>query len=245
MSAPACGIYQENVKRGPSSPNQHVEISPTIKKLPTPSPPPPPFKIFFFFVFPYFGQSCFWHKGKKVEADQEGRTKMEKTKPLEQKTMMKKSSDDISKHAVWDCGSSLYDSFELKAFERQLDSAIASRTLSMPHLSDRRQPPPPPPPALNKKPTSKISRSLHRLIRLVFRPKNNNNTNNNATFGAGFIQDQRSREGFYVVYDRSAALSTIPEAPEFDGLSPEIRSLVRRTASDRFSAATSIGIYCA
>ncbi|KAI3453803.1 hypothetical protein Pfo_010466 [Paulownia fortunei] len=165
---------------------------------------------------------------------------MEKTKPPEQKTITKQSSD-ISKHVIWDCGSSLYDSFELKSFERQLDSAIASRTLSMPHLSDRRFPDQPlPPPQLNKKPTSKISRSLHRLIRSVFRPKNNNRS----TFGGGFVQES-SKEGFYVVRDRSAALSTIPEVPEFDGLSPEIRSLVRRTASDRFTAANSIGIYCA
>lgn len=129
---------------------------------------------------------------------------------------------------VWDCGSSLYDSFELNAFERQLDSAISSRTMSMPHLSDHRRQPPPPP--INK--ISKIHRSLHRLIRSIFRPKNSN-----------FVQ-QSSKDEFYV--DRSAALCTIPETPEFDGLSPEIRSLVTRTASDRFSApSNSIGIYCA
>ncbi|KAG6397116.1 hypothetical protein SASPL_143280 [Salvia splendens] len=132
--------------------------------------------------------------------------------------------------AVWDCGSSLYDSFELKAFERQLGSAIHSRSMSMPHLSDRR--PQPPPPA--KKSASKIiSRSLQRLIRSVFGIR----SNSSSKAGSG--------EGFFVVYDKSAALSTIPEAPEFDGVSPEIRSLVRRTASDRFSAATSVGISCA
>lgn len=148
--------------------------------------------------------------------------------------IMKKTSSNNSKDVIWDCGSSLYDSFELKSFERQLDSAISSRTMSMPHLSDRRQPPPPP----SKKPASKISRSLQRLIRSVFRPKNNNNnTNKSATFGA--------QERFYAVYDKSAALSAIPEAPEFDGLSPEISSLVRRTASDRFTVPSSVGIYCA
>ncbi|GKD87177.1 hypothetical protein Tco_1358331, partial [Tanacetum coccineum] len=58
---------------------------------------------------------------------------------------------------VWDCESSLYDSFELKSFERQLDSAISARTMSMPHLSSssiRGQPPPPPAPS-NHKPASK------------------------------------------------------------------------------------------
>ncbi|KAL9167620.1 hypothetical protein ABFS82_05G109400 [Erythranthe guttata] len=151
------------------------------------------------------------------------------------------------KHVIWDCGSSLYDSFELKSFERQLDSAIlsSSRSMSMPHLSHRRAPPPPPPPE-NKKPTSsKISRSLHRLIRSFFRPKNNNknNNNNNSSF---------SKEGFYVVDDdrSSSELSTIPEVAESDGLSPEIRSLVGRTASDRFTFTAAprgfnnIGIHC-
>ncbi|KAL0312484.1 UNVERIFIED_CONTAM: hypothetical protein Sradi_5647700 [Sesamum radiatum] len=147
------------------------------------------------------------------------------------KKFAKQSSSEVKRnHVIWDCGSSLYDSFELKAFEKQLDSAIASRTLSMPHLSGSRPPPPPPP---TKKPASKISRSLHRLIRAVFRPKGSSNMNNvDAVLGRGF-------------YDRSGPLSTIPESPEFDGVSPEImRSLVRRTASDRFTAAASIGISC-
>ncbi|KAL8495696.1 hypothetical protein ACS0TY_019711 [Phlomoides rotata] len=146
--------------------------------------------------------------------------------------MEKTESSDNSKHAVWDCGSSLYDSFELKSFERQLDSAISSRSMSMPHLSDHRRPPPPP--MISKRPTmsSKIPRSLHRLIRSIFRPKNSNNPQ----FGGGFVQQN----------SRSAALSTIPEKPEFDGVSPEIRSLVTRTASDRFSVpSNSIGIHCA
>ncbi|GMP37958.1 hypothetical protein CsSME_00009409 [Camellia sinensis var. sinensis] len=64
---------------------------------------------------------------------------------------------------VWDCGSSLYDSFELKSFERQLHSAISSRTLSMPRLSDHHHPPPlsspqQPPQPISKK-SSKFSRS--------------------------------------------------------------------------------------
>ncbi|KAL0447782.1 UNVERIFIED_CONTAM: hypothetical protein Slati_1906100 [Sesamum latifolium] len=162
-----------------------------------------------------------------------------------EKTVIKRQPSDTAKQQrlLWDCGSSLYDSFELKAFERELDSAIASsRSLSMPHLPDSRLAPPPPPPSSNKKPSSKISRSLHRLIRSVFRHRNDNSTKGNASFGGGFVQ----REGFkYVVRDRSAALSTIPEGPEFDGVSPEIRSLVLRTASDRFTTSTSIGIYCA
>ncbi|CAA2996390.1 uncharacterized protein LOC111402871 [Olea europaea var. sylvestris] len=149
---------------------------------------------------------------------------MQKTEELR----LKENRSEITKGPpIWDCGSSLYDSFERKAFEKQLDSAISSRTLSMPHLSDRRlQPPPPPGQQISNKKPSKLSRSFQKLLRSVFRQKQN-----------------KSGEGFYVAYDTSSTLSTIPEAPEFDGISPEIRSLVRRTASDRFTA-TSIEIYC-
>lgn len=153
------------------------------------------------------------------------------------KKYLEASSDE--KPIIWDCGSSLYDSFELKSFERQLDSAINnSRSLSMPHLSDRRvtdihhQPPSRPQPISKK--SSKISRSIHRLLRSVFKPKQND-TNN------PFLAAQ---DGYYVVYEKSGVLSTIPEVPEFDGLSPEIKSLVRKTASDRFTV-NSIGISCA
>ncbi|KAL5551938.1 hypothetical protein UlMin_002114 [Ulmus minor] len=146
-------------------------------------------------------------------------------------------TDRKGKPHVWDCGSTLYDSFELNSFKRQLDSAISCRTLSMPHLSDRRAPvlAPPPPPA---KKSSKLSRSLNKLLRSVFRPKPNSSP-------VYRVQEQ-SEDGFFVVYDKSGSLTTIPEVPEIDfgGLSPEIGSLVRRTGSERFPAA-SLGISCA
>ncbi|KAI3822131.1 hypothetical protein L1987_09712 [Smallanthus sonchifolius] len=140
------------------------------------------------------------------------------------------------KREVWDCESSLYDSFELKSFERQLDSAISTRTMSMPHLSSSsssvlRQPPP-----SHDKPTSKkqsrLIRSLNKLLRAVFRPRHSHSSSRG--------------EAFYV-YDTSSALSTIPELPEtvteFDKLSPDMKSLVTRTRSDRFMPA-SLGISC-
>ncbi|KAK1436146.1 hypothetical protein QVD17_01922 [Tagetes erecta] len=144
------------------------------------------------------------------------------------------------KREVWDCESSLYDSFELKSFNQQLDSAIiSSRTMSMPHLSTtsaHRQPPP----NSDHKPTSKkhysrLTRSLNKLLRSVFRIRNNHHTT--------------SRDGAFYVYDTSSALSTIPELPEtvteFDVLSPDIKSsLATRTQSDRF-VPTSLGISCA
>ena len=44
---------------------------------------------------------------------------------------------------VWDCGSALYDSYELAAFTRQLDAAVLAcgRSLSMPHLPSAAPPP--------------------------------------------------------------------------------------------------------
>nr|GEX03877.1 hypothetical protein [Tanacetum cinerariifolium] len=141
------------------------------------------------------------------------------------------------KREVWDCESSLYDSFELKSFERQLDSAISARTMSMPHLSSssiRGQPPPPPAPS-NHKPASKkylrLTRSLNKLLRSVFRPRHTHHSS--------------SRDQAFYVYDTSSVLSTIPEipetVPEFDMLSPDLKSLATRSQSDRFMP-TSIGL---
>ncbi|XP_022146028.1 uncharacterized protein LOC111015337 [Momordica charantia] len=122
---------------------------------------------------------------------------------------------------LWDCGSTLYDSFELNSLKRQLDSAMASRTLSMSHLPGRHVAPPPPPPS--KRPS--ISRSFHKFLRSVFRHKQNSNF--------------EAREGAL-----GYSLSAIPE-PQFRGLSPEIGCFVRRAASERFTPPTSIGISCA
>ncbi|XP_011026914.1 PREDICTED: uncharacterized protein LOC105127352 [Populus euphratica] len=152
----------------------------------------------------------------------------EKNKRQEQKQKQnQKNLQANNKALVWDCGSSLYDSFELKSFERQLDSAINSRTLSMPHFPDRQVLTPPPPP---KKP-SKISRSLNKFLKSMFKSKQR------------FRVQERLQDEYHVIYDKSGALTTIPEVPEIDfgGFSPEINSLVRKTVSDRFTAA-SIGI---
>ncbi|XP_073057091.1 uncharacterized protein [Primulina eburnea] len=160
-----------------------------------------------------------------------------------------KQDQPASKHLVWDCGSSLYDSFELRSLEQQLSSAIASRSLSMPHLTDGHRlppPPPPPPPPTKKRPTSKIMCSVHKLMRSVFKPNLSSKINNseNDPFSPGF----GPQEGFYVIYDKFGALSTIPEVPEREGFSPEIKSLVRRSKSHRLSSAVtvtkSVGIYC-
>lgn len=163
---------------------------------------------------------------------------MEKT-PEKNSQQKMAGAGAANKPVIWDCGSSLYDSFELKSFERQLDSAIiSSRSLSMPHLPNRHVliPPSTADPSTQpiSKKTSRISRSFQKLLKSVFRAKQSNSP---------LFQGQ-NRDGFYVVYDKSGALTTIPEGPEYDGLSPEIKSLVSRSGSERFTA-TSIGISCA
>ncbi|XP_021288428.1 uncharacterized protein LOC110419654 [Herrania umbratica] len=178
-------------------------------------------------------------------------TKKEEEKPQEvkqsqaQKAKQKIQKTQEGKHLVWDCGSTLYDSFELNSFKRQLDSAIHSRTMSMPHLVDTRAPPPPqstlPPPVVPKKQLSKFSRSIQKLFKSMFKFKQSSSS-------SVFWLKQRSHEEYYVVYDKTGALTTIPEVPEIDfgGLSPEINSLVvKRTASERFTAASTVGISCA
>nr|XP_043613489.1 uncharacterized protein LOC122585421 [Erigeron canadensis] len=191
-----------------------------------------------------------------IKIDQELRVdrKMEKeatTKTLPQKAKLKQQRE------VWDCESSLYDSFELKSFEKQLDSAISARTMSMPHLSSTstrpRQPPPPTTnydhkqqPAAASKKHSRLTRSLNKFLKSVFRPRNYTSSSSSSS----------RYEGMYG-YDTSSALSTIPELPEttvpdfdrlsseFDRLSPDMKSLVTRSRSDRFVMPTSVGVSCA
>lgn len=169
------------------------------------------------------------------------------------------------RNVCWDCGSTLYDLYELNSFKRQLDSAIANspRTLSMPHLPERRlsslqqqpsQQQPPQSSRINK--SFKISRTFQKLLRFVFKTNNNKSgisssrsSNNNSTNFHQVAEEKYPKDRFYVVYDKCdepTVLSTIPELPDFEigGLSPEITALVRKSASERFTA-NAIGISCA
>ncbi|RYR10426.1 hypothetical protein Ahy_B05g078879 isoform A [Arachis hypogaea] len=162
--------------------------------------------------------------------------------------------DTYANTTLWDCGSTLYDSFELKSFNLRLNSAIANspRTLSMSCLPERRAPIIQPQPHASKKPFN-ISRSLHKLLRSVFK-LNNNNNNKSTVSTSSMISSSFVKERFYVVYDKSGGpvLSTIPEVPEFEiaasaalSSSEEISSsFVSRSASERFAATTAIGISC-
>ncbi|XP_068651963.1 uncharacterized protein [Aristolochia californica] len=139
---------------------------------------------------------------------------------------------------LWDCDSSLYDSFELKSFKHQLDSAIASRTLSMPRLTQVSRSPPP---RLQRKSSSRISRSLSKILRpFLSRQK--------PTTGSMYGVDGRSEDGYNVLYDSSSRVLTV--IPEFTGkttdfvpLSSVTDSRVRRVESERFTGRMT-GVSC-
>ncbi|GMH10859.1 hypothetical protein Nepgr_012700 [Nepenthes gracilis] len=158
---------------------------------------------------------------------------MVKSADQKNEQMEKQSSQVKDKALLWDCGSSLYDSFELNSFKQQLDSAISSRSLSMPHLTDRRchdlpQPPPPPP---SKKQTPKLARSLQKLLRSFFRAKQNSGL---------WFHHPTAQERVRL----PDALSTISEVPEVDyaAVSPVTSPFVRKTSSGRFTATSVIGV---
>nr|XP_009768093.1 PREDICTED: uncharacterized protein LOC104219154 [Nicotiana sylvestris] len=124
---------------------------------------------------------------------------------------------------IWDCGSSLYDSFELKSFERQLGMAIASRTMSMPHLSDNRVFPLSSSSqigvsneqvAMNlngsksqrvPKKGSKISRTFQKLLKSVFRAKHSSNS---PIFP---VQDKSSSNQVQVICERCSPIMEVTE----------------------------------
>uniref|UniRef100_A0A0D9WQT4 Uncharacterized protein n=1 Tax=Leersia perrieri TaxID=77586 RepID=A0A0D9WQT4_9ORYZ len=66
---------------------------------------------------------------------------------------------------VWDCGSELYDSYELTSFRRQLDAAVLTscRSLSMPHLQS-----PAPTMQQQQMPAGRRRRRLPAMIRRLF-----------------------------------------------------------------------------
>lgn len=175
--------------------------------------------------------------------------------------------EKYSKSTKRDCGSTLYDSYELNSFKRQIDSAIANspRTHSMPHLPQRTlqlqvQPQPQhhePTSSLviNNKSTFKISRTFQKLLRFVFKSSGNKSNKVNSSSSSysnsfrSYPKDQEQR--LCMVYDKYESepilLSTIPELPDFEiaGLSPDISNFVRKSSSERFTATANIGISCA
>lgn len=137
--------------------------------------------------------------------------------------------EEEAKSRVWDCDSSLYDSFELRSFKRQLDSAISSRTLSMPRLLEVQRPSPNP---ITRR-SSKISRSVQKLIRSIFGRK--------PSSGTVVGRDGWLENGLYVFPPRCLGEGGLPKIPEVcegginsGGVSPEFGPMVWRSASERF-----------
>lgn len=175
---------------------------------------------------------------------------MEKAREEKKNQFPKSSSARYDNNSLWDCGSTLYDSFEFNSFKRQLDSAISNSqshiqtTLSMSHLPEQQQQA-----SSAKKPSYKFSRrSFQKFLRSVFKSSSNKSNVTSTTTKANSFQvaEKYSKERFYVVYDKSGSvLSTIPEGDqefEIASLSPEISSLIKRSASERF---TTTGVACA
>jgi hypothetical protein len=135
---------------------------------------------------------------------------------------------------LWDCGSALYDSYELTAFKRQLDAAVlACRSISMPHL--------PAAAAVQPAGTRKRGRRLPALLRRFFskvllRLRLGGRQHGRYQAYGGHGHGDYSATGS----PWSGALTSIPEesggSPE-TGLSPPIvagPSALRRVQSERF-----------
>ncbi|XP_006391642.2 uncharacterized protein LOC18009506 isoform X2 [Eutrema salsugineum] len=166
-----------------------------------------------------------------METQHKNKTVMENLKQNEEEINVHK----MKNKKVWDCESTLYDSFELNSFNRQLDSAISSsaRSMSMPHL-----PPLPQPETTSsskkKQSSNKISGTLQKLIKSIFRQKKSN-----TPFKACHGVDM---DKYYVVFDKTGSLTTIPESGESTELvGSAINSLDRKTMSDRFPPSRLVG----
>ena len=142
---------------------------------------------------------------------------------------------------VWDCGSALYDSYELAAFTRQLDAAVLAcgRSLSMPHLPSAAPPPPPPDDAqLQGAGRRRRRRRLPALLRRLFSKLLRLRL---PAPGAGRGAAYRTGDDGAGGSPWSGALTSIPEeqsssSPEMGSSSPVepgARAL-RKTQSERF-----------
>ncbi|KAL8141595.1 hypothetical protein V2J09_014627 [Rumex salicifolius] len=210
-----------------------------------------------------------------MEKSQIPKIRLQQSKPYPKPSLSPEPKS--SRPAVWDCGSTLYDSFERTSFQRHLDSAItatSARSLSMPHRTDLRVFPAPSRAAADTPttPRSKLSRSFQKLLRSVFshgKSKNADSGKETRNRGIGdrdgkLFEKESAR--WFVVYEeddgvgfekdrreKGAALTTIAEAPETENkagvmspevvkksgvISPEIGAAVRKTMSERFTAAS-------
>ncbi|XP_074561522.1 uncharacterized protein LOC141817793 [Curcuma longa] len=152
---------------------------------------------------------------------------------------------DINKSQVWDCGSSLYDSFELNSFMLRLDSAIASsRCLSMPHSSSSSSyaaaAASTAPPQSSRRKRFRLAKSVQKLVQSVLRL-------NRSVFGAPRVRSHDQHAGLYCDGEvlRSGRLEAIPEVCEKElaaaasaspGMDYDADAAVRKASSERFAA---------
>ncbi|KQK18078.1 uncharacterized protein LOC100845747 [Brachypodium distachyon] len=139
--------------------------------------------------------------------------------------------------ALWDCGSALYDSYELTAFKCQLDAAVlACRSLSMPHLRGG----PAPETGRRKSGARRLPALLRRLFSKVLRLRF---SASGAHGGASARGDRyRAYDGYYSGTGSpwSGALMSIPEesgggsSPETPPVDVAGPSALRRAQSERF-----------
>ncbi|KMZ66586.1 hypothetical protein ZOSMA_292G00040 [Zostera marina] len=154
-----------------------------------------------------------------------------------EKKMAKDISDEIlaaaeekyetNKSAIWDCESTLYDSYELNSFKRQLESAISSSRSRLSMDSVAHAP----------KPISRIPKSFRELLRTIFKPK---------TKLEGLEEEPPSSPLMDLYY--RGYLETIPEEKiehhESDGEETKSNRAVRRTVSERWFAGRRVGMIC-
>ncbi|KAK8935876.1 hypothetical protein KSP39_PZI013702 [Platanthera zijinensis] len=152
--------------------------------------------------------------------------------------------DGSSFTLVWDSNSTLYDSLDVTSIKRQLDSAIAGRSLADHSLAVEVA-------AAGhgrKKQQSRLSKSLQKLLRLVlFRSKRREvevRFKLAQRYGDGDQRDDSELYGCsYPVRWSGGGLASIPEVSEKGLESPEFDySAVRRAVSERFPCGPTSGV---
>ncbi|XP_051119111.1 uncharacterized protein LOC127243241 [Andrographis paniculata] len=123
---------------------------------------------------------------------------------------------------IWDCGSSLYDSFEVKSFQQHLHSAMGMG-MGMAVPEKRLKPP-----------ATKLQ-LLTRSLRTLFTKKSSSSSSSSASKENAVAKDRFS---YYVFYDKASAgaLSAIPEDEELDRSGAPGPGPLRRMASERVPA---------
>ncbi|XP_026429670.1 uncharacterized protein LOC113326079 [Papaver somniferum] len=157
------------------------------------------------------------------------------------------NSKGLGGRRIWDADSSLYDTFELNSFRRQLESAIISsaRSQSMPHLSDsgrRRLPRQQEAKSTTTTSTvpkkSKIFRSVNKFLRSFLRHKANSVKVNKFDAAAKCADQFDDDSNCKIAKKVSDDYSIIFNKSKFN----EDFIIVKKLPSDRLTSTNAIGI---